>query len=190
MEAKRQTVNRILSALGLLALGFLYVLWLGRHSYPLYARLSAFLSVVLFAALGLRFVPCWTVFWSPAGQPEPVPTPEPAYMGLKLFGLLLALDALVLLASWPLRLALGYGESFSDALRSWRCADGVHYLDIARDWYLSEGSMDRLPEGVGFPRVALPVSQVGPPGRAARPGFGKRTQERRWKTRPKTAPTT
>lgn len=162
MEARRQTVNRILSALGLLALGFLYVLWLARHSYPLYARLSAFLSVVLFAALGLRFVPCWTVFWSPAGQPEPVPTPEPAYMGLKLFGLLLALDALVLLASWPLRLALGYGESFSDALRSWRCADGVHYLDIARDWYLSEGSMDRLVQLVFLPGYPLLVRLVIP----------------------------
>ena len=155
--AARRTVNRILSALGLLALGFLYVLWLTRHSYPLYARLVAFLSTALFAVLGLRFVPLWTAFWSPGEALDPPGRAEPPFMGLKLFAALLAFDAAVLLAAWLLRSALGFDHSFAETLRSWRCADGVHYLDIARDWYLSEGSVDRLVQLVFLPGYPLLV---------------------------------
>ena len=160
MDARRRTINRILSALGLLTLGFLYVLWLHRHRYPFFACAAAFLSIALFAVLGLRFVPRLTVFWSKDGEPVPRPGGEPAHMGWKLFGALLFWDALVLLAAWPLRNALGYDESFAASLRSWRCADGIHYLDIARDWYLSEGSIDRLVQLVflpGYPVLLRPL---------------------------------
>ena len=164
MDARRRTINRILSALGLLTLGFLYVLWLRGKDYPLFARAAAFLSAALFAAVGLRFVPRLTAFWSKDEERAPQLGGEPPHMGWKLFGALLLWDALLLLAAWPLRNALGYDEGLAAALRSWRCADGVHYLDIARDWYLSEGSIDRLVQLVflpGYPlllRVLIPLT--------------------------------
>ena len=161
MDGRRIT-NRILSALGLLALGFLYILWLGRHGYPLYAKLAAFLSAALFAALGLRFVPRLTAFWSSGEAEAAVEAEEPRGMGWKLFAALLLWDALVLLAAWLLRLALGCAESFGASIAAWRCADAVHYLDIARDWYLSEGSVDRLVQLVFLPGYPLLVRLLIP----------------------------
>lgn len=155
MSTRARKTELVLSALGLLAVGLLYVLWLPQHDYPPYARLAAFLSAALFSVLGLRFVPRWVAFWSKGGAvPSPRPE-EPSHMGAKLFLALLGFDALVLLSAWLLRLALGYEESFVDSLRSWRCADAVHYLDIARDWYLSEGSVDRLVQLVFLPGYPL-----------------------------------
>ena len=162
MKDRRRTVNRILSALGLLALGFLYVVWLDKHDYPLYAKLAGFLSAALFAALGLRFVPRLTGFLA-SDEPDAAPdADEPQGMGWKLFAALLAWCALVLLAAWLLRLSLGHAESFGASLRFWRVADGIHYLDIARDWYLSEGSVDRLVQLVFLPGYPLLVRLLIP----------------------------
>lgn len=162
MNTRRRTINRILSALGLLALGFLYVLWLGRHNEPLFARLAAFLSAALFAVLGLRFVPRLTAFLAADEQDAAPDAEEPRGMGWKLFAALLVWCALVLLLAWPLRRALGHAESFGASLRFWRVADGVHYLDIARDWYLSEGSVDRLVQLVFLPGYPLLVRLLIP----------------------------
>ena len=162
MNARRDSVNTALSVLGLLALGFFFVRLVTQHSYPFYARLAAFVSAALFGALGLRFVPRWTLFWSadwPAAAPE---AEEPPHMGLRLFAAFLGFDLFVLLLSCPLRNALGYEETLLDALRTWRCADGIHYLDIARDWYLSEGSIDRLVQLVFLPGYPLLVRLLIP----------------------------
>ncbi len=162
MKDRQRIWNIALSALGLAALGALFIVWLLRRPYPLYARAAALLSAGLFAVLGLRFVPRWTAFWSEGEEPPAPDGNEPRHMGPKLFGALLLADALVLLMSWPLRNVLGHPETLLDALRSWRCADGVHYLDIAREWYLSEGSVDRLVQLVFLPGYPLLVRLLLP----------------------------
>ena len=158
---RRRNIQIIVSALGLLTLGFLYILWLQRHDDPLYARLAALLSVGLFAALGLRFVPRWIAFWSKENS-APAPAEEPPTMGLRLFLALLLADGCLLLAAWLVRRLLGHEESLLASLRFWRVADGVHYLDIAQDWYLSEGSVDRLVQLVFLPGYPLLVRLLIP----------------------------
>ena len=46
MKTSREQIDLCLSALGLLAMGLLYILWLYRHSYPAGPRFAAFLSAV------------------------------------------------------------------------------------------------------------------------------------------------
>ena len=155
MKRSQKIAVYLISALGLLALGLLYILWL--RSYPSYSnwgRLAALGSTLLFAVLGLCFVPRWVAFWSP-GEPLPAApdTEEPPRMQVRLFGWLLAFDLLILILAWLLRRAMG----FAGTLDFWTCTDSRHYLDIARDWYLSEGSRDRLVQLVFLPGYPVAV---------------------------------
>lgn len=147
------------SALGLLALGVSGLLWWRGYSYGAAGRAAALLSIALFAALGLRFVPRWVDFWSPGGGEERLAPAgeEPPGMALRIFAALLALDAFVLLSAWLLRRLMGTEGGFVETLEFWTCADSRHYLDIARDWYLSEGSRDRLVQLVFLPGYPLLV---------------------------------
>ena len=137
--------------LGLLALTALVVLWWLRHPYGPWGRAAALVSALLFALLGLRFVPRWVDFWSDAPLPAAPDDEEPRGMGLRIFFSLWCLDLLILLAAWVLRTALGHGESLVASLDFWRCTDSQHYLAIAEDWYLSEGIVDRLVQLVFLP---------------------------------------
>ena len=82
---------------------------------------------------------------------------EPPHMGLKLFLGLLTYVLFSLLLTYLIRVAAGYGGSFKNYLSFWTCADSAHYLDIARDGYLSEGSIDRLVQLVFLPGYPLAV---------------------------------
>ena len=42
-------------------------------------------------------------------------------------------------------------------LQFWKSADAFHYLCIARDWYLSEGELDRLVQLVFLPGYPIAV---------------------------------
>ena len=156
-----------LSAAGLVFLAVLLGNWW--HAHPDMGapeRLAAVVSVTLFAAVGLRFAPRFTAFWSP-GEAFPEGTEKPASRSveLKIFLALLGWDLAVLLLSWPLRSAIYGATTFRDSLSAWVCADGIHYLDIARDWYLSEGSIDRLVQLVflpGYPILVRLVSLIIP----------------------------
>ena len=152
-----KTPEFLISAAGLLVLGGLYAYWCVSTSAPLYGRVSAFLCAALFAGVCLRFVPGWMDFWrrdtlSPADTGD-----EPPRMGLKIFLSLLGYELFIILLVYIVRVLAGYGGSFKDYLSFWTCADSAHYLDIARDWYLSEGSMDRLVQLVFLPGYPLAV---------------------------------
>ena len=158
MEKRRRNWSYALSALGLAALGVLGVMWWGSCDCGTVGRIAALLSMALFAALGLRFVPRWVDFWSPDGEKTlPPSSAEPPRMGLWIFAALLAWDAIILLAAWLLRRAMGYAGGFAQTLDFWTCTDSRHYLDIARDWYLSEGENDRLVQLVFLPGYPLLV---------------------------------
>ena len=139
------------SVLGLLTLAALVALWWGSYDYGLWGRAAALLSAGLFALLGLRFVPSWVDFWSASPLPAAPEGDEPRGMALRIFFALLGLDLLILLFAWAFRAALGHGGSFADTLSFWTCTDSQHYLAIAEDWYLSEGSIDRLVQLVFLP---------------------------------------
>jgi len=156
---KRQNIWKYtISALGLLALGISCVVWWGTHSYGLPGRAAALLSLALFAALGLRLAPRLVDFCAPDGEGERgAPAGEPPRMAGKVFLALLAWDAFVLASAWLLRRALGHPGGFAGTLDFWTCTDSRHYLDIARDWYLSEGPKDRLVQLVFLPGYPLLV---------------------------------
>jgi len=153
------------SAIGLMCLGTVFGVWYANEtdvSVP--ALLSAFVSAALFAIVCLRFVPDWMRFWGK----EPVlnsfsdrgaaqPDARPKHIELKIFAVLLIVNTVVVLLVYCLRLMIGYRESFLESLKFWTCTDSGHYLDIARDWYLSEGEWDRLVQLVFLPGYPLAV---------------------------------
>lgn len=149
----------IISAAGLVALAAVFVIWYIGAEPSAPGAISALLSAALFAALCLRFVPEWTAFWRKAPEriaaaPERARRPRTEAM---IFVSLLAVNAAVVFIVYLLRRAEGYDESFLQSLEFWTCTDSGHYLDIARDWYLSEGDWDRLVQLVFLPGYPIAI---------------------------------
>ncbi len=145
------------SCAGVAAVALAVILWWGE--YPYYsagARVSALISAGLFVLVGLRFAPVLVRFWSPS-EPLAEDLAKETERGFlpKLFLALIVWDLLVLLMAWPLRYLLHGPMGLAESMDAWVCGDGVHYLDIARDWYLSEGSIDRLVQLVFLPAYPL-----------------------------------
>lgn len=164
-KSKYKTPGFWISALGLLALGTLFILWrMANPDVSPPGRVSALISAGLFAAVCLRFVPEWMKFWKKAppqerlrSEAERADCSVPAHIGRKIFFSLLAVNLLVILLVFVLRQAAGYGGPFWENLAFWTCTDSMHYLDIARDWYLSEGEWDRLVQLVFLPGYPIAV---------------------------------
>ncbi len=85
---------------------------------------------------------------------------EPGRMGFRLFAVLLLWCGGIVVLVYFLRQIFGYTGTFEEELGFWRCADSRHYLDIARDWYLSEGEWDRLVQLVFLPGYPLAIRLV------------------------------
>lgn len=137
------------------------VAWWWTHSRGISpsGRVCALFSAGLMSLLCLRFVPVWLRFWASDGA---LPEDRPRGGGERgdcvgIFLTLLLADAAVLLLVYLIRRLLGYEEGFAQSLQFWRCADSIHYLDIARDWYLSEGEWDRLVQLVFLPGYPIAV---------------------------------
>ena len=156
METRRR-ITLLGRLAGQLTLAALFALWWLRQDYGPWGRAAAVLSAALFALLGLRFLPRWVDFWSDTPLPEPPAADEPRLMGLRIFLALLGFDLFVLLAAWVLRSSMGQSGGFAETLPFWTGTDSRHYLDIAEDWYLSEGSVDRLVQLVFLPGYPLLV---------------------------------
>ena len=152
-----KTPEFLISAAGLLVLSGLYIYWYAGTDAPGYGRVSAFVSSALFAGVCLRFVPGWMDFWRRDGLPQAQTGDEPPHMGIIIFLSFLSYTLVILLLTYLIRSLAGYSGSFREYLRFWTCADSTHYLDIARDWYLSEGSMDRLVQLVFLPGYPLAI---------------------------------
>ena len=151
----------IICCLGLLALWALYVLWMSGSRYSLPAYIAAAASVLLFAAVCLRFVPGWMRFWTPGGYIDK-PRAESAGRGIlpRIYASLLGFCAGMFALIYVIYLACGYRADLRGFLDFWTLTDSGHYLDIARDWYLSEGSVDRLVQLVFLPGYPLAVRLV------------------------------
>ncbi len=156
-----------ISAAGLLLLAVFFGRWCRSQGDSVPGVISALVSAVLYAVVCLRFVPQWMDFWRRPAAAAALLRPaeradgeEPRHMGRKIFAALLLVSGVVVLLVYVLRLAFGHTESFRDSLAFWRCTDSAHYLDIARDWYLSEGEWDRLVQLVFLPGYPLAVRLV------------------------------
>lgn len=124
--------------------------------------IAAALSLVLFVTVCVKFVPEWMNFWK-----HDVPCPDDIYgkiktdkkeinlTALKVFFLLNFVCFFIIIIVYVLRSALYGMQTFSDSLNFWKCLDSGHYLDIAKDWYISEGKWDRLVQLVFLPGYPL-----------------------------------
>ena len=126
-------IEALIDALGLLALGGLFVRWLLTGRANRAGTLMAALSLLLFVLICLQFVRQWMRFWS-GGEDRPQ-APEkrlPLWQiaGASLLAGLLELG-LILLA----RALMGDAGSLSERLRWFGELDTGNYMDIARWWY-------------------------------------------------------
>ena len=140
----------LLSGVGLSVLLFCFIRWqMEVPMRPFPQKLAATVSVLLFAVVGLLAVRRWADFWSaePAEQPDKA-TPV---SGWKVFLALIAWDVLILFLAWPLRCLLTGNMTLQQSMEAWISGDSYHYLCIAQDWYLSEGSIDRIVQLVFLP---------------------------------------
>ena len=132
---------------GLSVMTALFLMWFYQHpGYSLPARLTALTSALLFTGVCLRLVPQWMRFWRFApGRPafrsakDDPASEEPRFMGPKIFLMLLLINACVLIAVFLIRRFSGCRETFLAYLDFWKCTDSGSYLNIARDWYPTEG---------------------------------------------------
>ena len=116
---------------------------------------SGALSAALFGMVCVRGVRAALTDLRPGEDPAPELPKRRTQWGI-FFGLL-AWEAAVLLLLFVLRMALGHGRDIRKFLEFLTCADGQHYMAIAEDWYLREGSVDRLVQLVFLPGYPLAV---------------------------------
>ncbi len=160
--SKQKIWNRALSAAGVLTAALLFVFFYGSGTgKTLYGWVAALVCTELFVLVGLRFVPAWTDQWF---CPKPVLPPdegrEPPFLMAKIFVSLLLAEGVTLLLVFWLRTLLGDAESFWADLSFWTNLDSRHYLDIAREGYLSEGEWGRVVQLVFLPGYPVLIGLV------------------------------
>lgn len=147
------------AGLGTVILTILFLVWAQHNPDTTFAgRISAFFSAVLFEALGMRFLFHWQRQWA---QPKTTKVRIPPSLRkrdvLGVFLVLLSAEAAMVLMVFVLQVMNGCREPFKDALELWTKVDSQHYLDIAEEWYLSEGDRSRLVQLVFLPGYPLVV---------------------------------
>lgn len=141
--------EKLISVLGTAALCAVFALWCAVSSYSAAGYAAAGLSTALMLVLCLLFVPRWCAFWQ-KNEPEMLGETDGGECA-RIFALIIIWDVLMLALGFVLRRLLGYDESAGGYIRFWLCTDSRHYMDIARDWYLSDGEWDRLVQLVFLP---------------------------------------
>lgn len=149
----------IISGTGIAVLMLLFIRWQTENPVrPFYQTFAATVSVLLFAVAGLIAVLQWADFW--CSEPKTAPTAAQTISGWKIFFALVVWDVLVLFLAWPLRCILTGSLTLQQSMEAWVSGDSYHYLCIARDWYLSEGSIDRVVQLVFLPGYPILIRLV------------------------------
>ena len=141
------------SALGIVILGAIFYFNASSATYLSFCM--SVICTVIFAVLCLRFLPVWIGEWS-GGINKENHTDEPENMEIKIFVLLVLWDIFIILLHFAMHRMISGNVSFADDLNFWNFTDSCHYIDIARDGYLSYGDWDRLVQLVflpGYPMV-------------------------------------
>lgn len=147
--------EKLISALGTAALCAVFALWGAGSNYSAAGYTAAVLSAVLMLVLCLLFVPGWCAFWTKSA-PDTLGKADGGECA-RIFALIMIWDAVILALGFLLRKVLGYDESAGEYVSFWLCTDSQHYMDIARDWYLSDGEWDRLVQLVFLPGYPVVV---------------------------------
>lgn len=160
---KQKTPEILISAGGIAVLSAIFALWCSKADYSVVGTTAAVVATVGFAAVCLRFVPVWVSAWRD-GEPFLLSDDNShPHLCVQIFTAVVLWDVLIIAAVYILRRIFGSTDGFFDALGFWTCTDSGHYLDIARDWYLSEGSVDRLVQLVflpGYPVIVRLFSAI------------------------------
>ena len=160
---KQKTPEILISAGGIAVLAAIFALWCSRAQYGVVGMTAAVIATVGFAAVCLRFVPVWVSAWRD-GEPFLLSDDNShPHLCVQIFTAVVLWDVLIIAAVYILRRIFGSTDGFFDALGFWTCTDSGHYIDIARDWYLSEGSVDRLVQLVflpGYPVIVRLFSAI------------------------------
>ena len=158
MEKPYPKIQRGICAAGLTVLALLFLFWIGDgHGGTAAEFFAALFSLLLFAVLCLRFVPEWFSLWF-APEAERVERKGVPLKRIFAIGLICCLAHLALV--WGI-LRYVNQDLTTEAFRDfWRGADAYHYLCIAEDWYLSEGSVDRVVQLVFLPGYPVAVRIV------------------------------
>ena len=160
---KQKTPEILISAGGIAVLAAIFALWCSRAQYGVVGMTAAVVATVGFAAVCLRFVPVWVSAWRD-GEPFLLSDDNShPHLCVQIFTAVVLWDVLIIAAVYILRRIFGSTDGFFDALDFWTCTDSGHYLDIARDWYLSGGSVDRLVQLVflpGYPVIVRLFSAI------------------------------
>lgn len=159
--AKIEPADAILSLVGLIGLTGLFLYWrIGHPDTTAAGMCAAVLSAALFAVFGVRLVCAWMGEWRAVKKNETAPIlREPVRVSVlvKVFLIFLAASLMPLALVFVFQVIGGSRESFRDALHIWEKLDSQHYLDIAREWYLSDGPWDRLVQLVFLPGYPLAI---------------------------------
>lgn len=121
-------------------------------------RIGAFSSAVLFGVLGVRFLFHWQKQWGRQQTTEArisISLRKRDVLGV--FLALLITETVMVLLVFVLQVMNGCREPLKEALDLWTKVDSQHYLDIAEEWYLSEGDWSRLVQLVFLPGYPLVV---------------------------------
>lgn len=156
----RNLMCSLVSLLCVLVLLALFIYWWRAHpDQKLEGFISAILSTVLFALLGLRFLPLWFDAWrkKPPKQRFIEDNTQPRFILVKIFCSLLLVDIAIILLVYVLQLMSGSKDSFFNSFGIWKQTDSFHYLQIAEEWYASDASLDRIVQLVFLPGYPLAI---------------------------------
>lgn len=153
--------NRVIdyaSMLGIVVMCSLFFFWLGKNlsSRSGLGIISAALCALLFLVLWVRYIPVLVDEWVLADK-EKEPSKIEIWFALKVFVAMLGVAVLMSGLIFVVQVMTGSRETLWEALDIWKLTDGGHYLDIAEDWYLSEGDWDRLVQLVFLPGYPLVI---------------------------------
>ena len=160
-------ISAVLSVSGTAALAAVFLHWsITKNNHTILGFSAALASVLLAASVYLKFVPLWVDFWhkdktSFCGNLKTEETPK--YIYLKTVAAFIGVSAATLAVIFIIRYSKGYCTSFADSMRVWLETEALHYQDIAKEWYLSEGIWDRLVQLVflpGYPIIVRLLSAI------------------------------
>lgn len=148
---------------GIAFFAVVFTRWLHAEDPSAPGTAAAVCSLILFIIGCCRFVPQWLSF---RRTPENAGLlkPEPKYILPAIAGLAVAVELLLFLAVIRIQ-AHRYGNGFTlrGAIEFWRCLDSGHYLDITREWYVSDGDWGRVVQLVflpGYPLAVYPLYRI------------------------------
>lgn len=147
----------VISGIGLAVLCVLFALWLGSGRREAAEVIAALVCTALFACVCLRFVPTWFSLWFERRGKKKAHGDKGRLSSPQLFAVGFVWAGVNYLCVWLVLHYVNQDLTAGEFLQFWKSADAFHYLCIARDWYLSEGELDRVVQLVFLPGYPITV---------------------------------